>query len=208
MSAPALLCPLLHPPPLRPCQRHPPPAALPLSRSDFAHNVVAAVDAGLVAVFCTDLYVQSRAAKFDVDAGFTDDAGEVRRQYLTSSGFVADLLGCLPLDYLALAAMGGLAHADPGALDALPALKLLHLVRLYRVRNLITYLLFNLNVSLLWVTVIRNLLIVALVVHWAACAFFWEARHVAFDPEILVGVDAAKMALLGAADQYTTSLYW
>jgi len=38
----------------------------------------------------------------------------------------------------------------------LPTLKLLYLVRLSHVKNLITYLLNNLNVPLLWVTVLRN----------------------------------------------------
>ena len=48
---------------------------------------------------------------------------------------------------------------DPATLEALPALQLLHLVCLYRVKNLITYLLFNLNVPLLWVTVLRNVVV-------------------------------------------------
>ena len=38
-----------------------------------------------------------------------------------------------------------------------PLVPQLYLVRLYRVRNLFTYLLFNLNVPLLWVTVMRNI---------------------------------------------------
>ena len=173
---------------------------------DFTTNALAALDLALVAVFCADVFVQSRVATFDADSGFTDDAAAVRATYLGSSGFLADLAGCLPLDYLALAAMGGVAHADPGALSLLPLLKLLHLVRLYRVRNLITYLLFNLNVPLLWVTVFRNLAIVMLITHWVACGFFWEAREVGFDPEILPGVDAALMAGLGAGDQYITSV--
>ena len=48
--------------------------------------------------------------------------------------------------------------------------------------------------------------IVMLITHWVACTFWWEARHVAYDPDVLVGVDAAFMAGLGALEQYCVSL--
>lgn len=50
--------------------------------------------------------------------------------------------------------------------------------------------------------------IVFLITHWVACAFWWEARHVSFDPDVLIGVDSAFMAALGNFDQYMVSLYW
>jgi len=55
---------------------------------------------------------------------------------------------------------------------------------------------------------VRCLQIVFLITHWAACAFWYEARHVAFDPDVLIGVNAAFMAGLGVSDQYLVSLYW
>ena len=48
--------------------------------------------------------------------------------------------------------------------------------------------------------------IVMLITHCVACTFWWEARHVAYDPDVLVGVDAAFMAGLGALEQYCVSL--
>lgn len=136
-----------------------PPSALPPVHSDFAHNLLACLDIGMVAVFAADMLVQSRVARFDASGAFMDDAATVQQQYLGSTSFAADLLGCIPLDYIALGALGGIGHIDAATLAMLPVLKLVHLVRLYRVRNLITYLLFNLNVPLLWVTVIRNLMV-------------------------------------------------
>ena len=173
---------------------------------DFATNILATFDLTLVLVFTADMFVRSRVATFDTESGLTDDPAEIRKAYISSPDFIYDLIGCMPLDYFALAAMGGLAHIDPAALDFLPALKLLHLVRLYRVNNLVTYFLFNLNVPLLWVTVFRNLAIVLLITHWVACGFLFEARECGFDPEILLGVNAEMMASLNPMDQYKTAL--
>ena len=49
--------------------------------------------------------------------------------------------------------------ADPATFELLPTLKLLYLTRLYHVKNLISILLYNLNVPLLWVTVLRNVVV-------------------------------------------------
>lgn len=173
---------------------------------DFANNALVGMDLSLVVIFAADMFVRSRVATFDAETGITDDPEEIRKQYISSPDFVYDLLGCLPLDYMALAALGGVAHIDPAALGMLPALKLLHLVRLYRVNNLVTYFLFNLNVPLLWVTVFRNLAIVLVMTHWVACGFLWEARECGFDPEILLGVNPELMATLNPRDQYETAL--
>ncbi|GAX74508.1 hypothetical protein CEUSTIGMA_g1957.t1 [Chlamydomonas eustigma] len=50
--------------------------------------------------------------------------------------------------------------------------------------------------------------IVMLITHWVACTFWWEARAVSFDPDILVGVNAAFMGSQASFEQYVVSLYW
>ncbi len=74
--------------------------------------------------------------------------------------------------------------------------------------NFVEYLLFNLSVPLLWFTVLRNVSIVVTITHWLACVFWWEAREVAFDAEVLSGVAAAFMSTLQPFEQYLMSLYW
>lgn len=61
-------------------------------------------------------------------------------------------------------------------------------VRLYRVRWFFRYLEYDLTVSLLTVTVARNLVIVLYLTHWVACGFNFLARSEGYDPDLLVGL--------------------
>ncbi|KAI7843594.1 hypothetical protein COHA_002836 [Chlorella ohadii] len=132
-----------------------------------------------------------------------------------------DLLGFLPADWLALGALaacstlsggapciGSTAGWEGGALEWLPLLRLLHLARLYRLRQLFSYLEYNLNVSLLQVTIARNLAIVLLATHLTACGFFLAGWHSGFSSEAMHGADSVFLAGLAPSDQYLYSLYW
>ncbi|KAF6256108.1 hypothetical protein COO60DRAFT_1702472 [Scenedesmus sp. NREL 46B-D3] len=89
---------------------------------------------------------------------------------------------------------------------ALACLKGFHLVRLYRVRWFFRYLEYDLTVSLLTVTVARNLVIVLYLTHWVACGFDFLAVSGGYDPDMLVGLNPALFASISKPEQYI--LYW
>lgn len=81
-------------------------------------------------------------------------------------------------------------------------------VRLYRVRWFFRYLEYDLTVSLLTVTVARNLVIVLYLTHWVACGFNLLARSGGYDPDLLVGLNPDLFASISLPEQYVYSLYW
>jgi hypothetical protein len=81
-------------------------------------------------------------------------------------------------------------------------------VRLYRVRWFFRYLEYDLTVSLLTVTVARNLVIVLYLTHWVACGFNFLARSGGYDPDLLVGLNPELFASISLPEQYVYSLYW
>uniref|UniRef100_A0A383VAB8 Cyclic nucleotide-binding domain-containing protein n=1 Tax=Tetradesmus obliquus TaxID=3088 RepID=A0A383VAB8_TETOB len=121
------------------------------------------------------------------------------------------------------AAAGGVSSAALGAagsgavvaitsansvVPAIACLKGLHLVRLYRVRWFFRYLEYDLTVSLLTVTVARNLVIVLYLTHWVACGFNFLAVSGGYDPDMLVGLNPELFASISKPEQYMYSLYW
>jgi hypothetical protein len=128
----------------------------PATIYDPAHNPAALLDAALVVLFCADIAV-SRAAAIDADellveydgadhhaapsgalagqpgSGVEDPLAQMRRA--RASRLVLDVLSGVPFDlitYTGLVAVGRVQPAEAAAMAA--PLKLLHLVRLYRVR--------------------------------------------------------------------------
>ena len=62
-------------------------------------------------------------------------------------------------------------------------------VRLYRLPWLFRYLEYDLTIRQLWLTLIRNLLLVVFMTHWVACGFEFLARQWGFPNDLLVGVN-------------------
>lgn len=75
-------------------------------------------------------------------------------------------------------------------------------VRLYRVRWFFRYLEYDLTVSLLTVTVARNLVIVLYLTHWVACGFNFLAVSGGYDPDMLVGLNPELFASISKPEQY------
>jgi hypothetical protein len=75
-------------------------------------------------------------------------------------------------------------------------------VRLYRVRWFFRYLEYDLTVSLLTVTVARNLVIVLYLTHWVACGFNFLAVSGGYDPDMLVGLNPDLFASISKPEQY------
>ena len=87
-----------------------------------------AADVAMVVLFAIDTAINFRVAYYSGER-LVEDGRAVARHYL-GTAFAVDLAGCLPLDWMALAAVGGLdGGADPGTLALIPLIKLVHLVR-------------------------------------------------------------------------------
>ncbi|KIY97752.1 Potassium channel AKT1 [Monoraphidium neglectum] len=126
-----------------------------------------------------------------------------------ASRLALDVVSGVPFDLIAYVGLVTLGRMEPGEAAAVAGpLKLLHLARLYRVRWFFRYLEYDQNMSLLGVTVARNLMIVAYLAHWVACGFEGYARGAGFDPNVLVGTNPALFASVTGADRYVYSLYW
>jgi hypothetical protein len=125
--------------------------------------------------------------------------------HLHMQGGAAHLRGPLVL------AVHRACHTICGALQ-MPSFDMLLLllvqVRLYRVRWFFRYLEYDLTVSLLTVTVARNLVIVLYLTHWVACGFNFLARSGGYDPDMLVGLNPELFASITLPEQYVYSLYW
>jgi ankyrin repeat protein/CRP-like cAMP-binding protein len=115
----------------------------------------------------------------------------------------------------------GIGYAAPGTQASLTAsyvslLGLLQLGRMYRVALLFRHMTYNMAVSLLVTTLVRNLTLTFYLLHWAACAFYFIARQqtataiVRGLPEPLTWWTNKNelITTVGTPQQYAISFYW
>jgi ankyrin repeat protein len=115
----------------------------------------------------------------------------------------------------------GIGHAPQGTQSSLTAsyvslLGLLQLGRMYRVALLFRHMTYNMAVSLLITTLVRNLTLSFYLLHWAACAFYFIARQQT--ATALVEGQAEPLTwwtnknelitTVGIPQQYALSFYW
>lgn len=159
----------------------------------------------LMGIFLVDLFLKpiQEKAKDPKGPRMVDWTGACRREL--------DVLGVLPLDLLVLMGLNFTGASPDHIAAVLPyisALRLTQMVRLYRVPWLFRYLEYDLTVDLLWVTVVRNLLLIAFMTHWVACGFEFLARQGGFPNDLLVGTNPELFRSLSFDKQYLYSLYW
>eukprot|EP00884_Botryococcus_braunii_P006369 jgi/Botrbrau1/15733/Bobra.4_1s0102.1 len=164
------------------------------------------VEAGLLVLFLLDMWISYRLA-YEKDEALMFNLQDVHTNYIKNRSWI-DLLGLVPLDLVYVTAMGGPAEFTDQSLHLICLLRLLHLVRLYRVKLAFSYLEYNSPVNIVWLTIIRNSLIVAFVVHWAACGFYYVEGLFGFKEEVMVGADGTFFNSLNLVDQYLYSVYW
>jgi hypothetical protein len=97
--------------------------------------------------------------------------------------FMIDLLSVLPLDEIALA-IAGLNGPDytsnPTLAYYLSLLRLVALLRCYRLLDFFSFLTYSLAYPLLFVTLLRNVLMAFYVANFEACLFYYLARQSGF----------------------------
>lgn len=79
--------------------------------------------------------------------------------------------------------------------------------RLYRVRRLFRHLEFNLAVSFIFTTLLRNFTIAFYLVNWAGCIFWYIARQEGFGADSWVGRYAQQMDMAGNKSTFERYIY-
>jgi Ion transport protein len=143
-------------------------------------------------------------------------------QTYASRMFWVDLIGVLPFDDFALALFirhkqntGDESYDDLQTVQLLSSLlRLLHLVRLHRLKPLSDVIQYNPRISLIWFTLLRNLAVFWFTTHFSACAMYFLARLHNFNDDTWLGPlmldsenDWSKDAYSGY-DRYVIALYW
>eukprot|EP00985_Skeletonema_marinoi_P031249 scaffold37261_cov80-Skeletonema_marinoi.AAC.1 len=119
--------------------------------------------------------------------------------------FWVDLIGVFPFYYVALAISGQMGESN-ALTQNLALLRLFTLVRLHRVPRFFSIMKYSSKISLISLTLIRDLSAVLTWTHIWACIMFFIARELAFDPDnTWLGGDIANLT---GFEQYVTSLYW
>ncbi|KAK1745940.1 ion transport protein [Skeletonema marinoi] len=119
--------------------------------------------------------------------------------------FWVDLMGVFPFYYVATAISGQMGESNT-LTQTLALLRLFTLVRLHRVPRFFSIMKYSSKISLMSLTLIRDLSAVLTWTHIWACIMFFIARELAFDPDnTWLGSDIANLT---GFEQYVTSLYW
>ncbi|KAG2493568.1 hypothetical protein HYH03_008087 [Edaphochlamys debaryana] len=160
------------------------------------------------AIFFVDFVLRFFVAYVDPDTGMlVTKRPRIARHYATSRLFWADLLGWLPLDWLS-ADVAAAAGAGEQTLVGLAWLKLIHLVRMYRLFDLFADLDYRMVLSQGLLMILRNYTYVIYITHWAACVLYHIAHAEGFSPTSWVGRNAASFAGRPTGQAYLQALYF
>lgn len=153
-------------------------------------------------VFTVDIILTFNLACYKEN--FIFERGQIVKEYLNFM-FWVDLVGVIPFQKIALFCGRSLGSSNETDL-MLSVLRLLHFVRLYRIKKLSDDLRYNARVSLLTFTLVRNFAAVVIMCHCQACSMYFLARLSDFSDDTWLGpiVHDSETGF----ERYITSLYW
>eukprot|EP00562_Extubocellulus_spinifer_P022639 CAMPEP_0178627300 /NCGR_PEP_ID=MMETSP0698-20121128/8842_1 /TAXON_ID=265572 /ORGANISM="Extubocellulus spinifer, Strain CCMP396" /LENGTH=811 /DNA_ID=CAMNT_0020266529 /DNA_START=46 /DNA_END=2481 /DNA_ORIENTATION=+ len=158
----------------------------------------------LLGVFLLDSGVTFNLAYYDQNDDVVCNRVAIAKRYLRKM-FWVDLVGIFPFYYIALSAAGAFGQ-DTNLTQYLGLLRLFKLVRVYRVKQLLDMTNSNTAISLMTLTLLRNLAVAIIWTHTAACVMFFIARQYDFDEDnTWLG---SKVYDLNGFERYCTALYW
>ncbi len=167
-------------------------------------DALSIIEYTLASIFFIDLLTNFFMAYYDENDKLIIDKKEIAIHYLKGL-FWLDLAGVLPCYYFALEISGELGN-DSVLASYLSILRLIKLVRLYRLKELFDIVQYNPHVSLMMLTLVRNLGFATVWSHFAACIFYFIAKKNKFDSETTwIGESIQE---LNGVERYVTSLYW
>ena len=157
----------------------------------------------LLTIFIVDIFIQLNTAYYDHDDRVITDRRSIAYHYVRCGTFKIDFLGVFPFYLVALACAGSVGEDSKTAL-VLSLFRLTRLVRLYRVKQLFDILSYSSKISLLSLTLIRNLGFAVSWSHFAACTMYYISRLYS-DPENTWIGDTTGQSTI---QKYLTSMYW
>lgn len=155
-------------------------------------------------IFALDIIVNFNLAYYDDSGNIVFARRSIAMKY-TKGMFWVDLVGVFPFYLVSLAIAGQIGESN-ALTQNLALLRLFTLVRLHRVPKFFSIMKYKSKISLISLTLMRDLSAVMTWTHMWACIMFFIARELAFDPESTwLGSDISSMT---GFEQYVTSLYW
>jgi Ion transport protein len=157
----------------------------------------------LSAIFFLDIFVNFHLAFEEHDA-IVHNRHAIAKRYWRGK-FTLDVISVFPFYALALAIAGDIGR-DTTTAQYLALLRLLTLARLHRVASTFADLQYNMGLSLMWLTLLRNCLVAFLWAHFFACAMYFVSRQYDFNADTTwIG---GSIDGLSPHEKYILALYW
>ncbi|GLI61751.1 hypothetical protein VaNZ11_004203 [Volvox africanus] len=172
------------------------------------YDWVAIVEYVSSAVFFSDFLLKFNIVYIDPDSGaLVGSHRKIAWRYLNSWQFYMDFIGWFPLDWITIdtAAARG---ASTRTLVWLAWIKMLTLVRMYRVFELFAGLDYRMVLGQGALMLTRNYTYVFYITHWAACVLYHIAAHQTFSAASWVGRNADRFMGRPVYEKYLLSLYF
>ena len=157
----------------------------------------------LLSIFLVDIVIQLNTAYYDHNDHVITDRRFIAYHYVRCGTFKIDFLGVFPFYLIALACSGSVGDESKTAL-VLSLFRLTRLVRLYRVKQLFDILSYSSKISLLSLTLIRNIGFAISWSHFAACTMYYISRLYTDPENTWIGDTSGQTTI----QKYLTSMYW
>lgn len=155
-------------------------------------------------IFALDIIINFNLAYYDESGNIVFARRSIAMNY-TKRMFWVDLVGVFPFYLVSLAIAGQMGESNE-LTQKLALLRLSTMVRLHRVPRFFSIMKYNSKISLMSLTLMRDLSAVMTWSHIWACIMFFIARELAFDPDnTWLGSDISSMT---GFERYVTALYW
>jgi hypothetical protein len=168
------------------------------------HTPISTILHLLSVIFLVDILINFHLAYEEHDA-VVHDRRRIAYRYYYHGKFVIDFLSVLPFYPVAIALSGNVGQ-DTTVAQYLGLLRLLALLRLHRVVSMFADLQYNMGLSLMWLTLLRNFMVAFLWSHFFACAMYFTSRQYDFDADT-TWIGGSKDGL-SPVELYILAMYW
>jgi len=159
----------------------------------------------LLAIFGLDILVNFNLAYYNCAGQIVFSRQKIARNYVRNGMFWIDLIGVFPFYIVALEITGQMGQSNE-LTHKLAFLRLIKVVRLHRVPAFFSILKYSSKISLMTLTLVRDLSAVLVWTHIWSCVMFYIARESAFDEDnSWLGSQVEGMSPF---ERYVTSFYW
>ena len=175
------------------------------SQGGLVNTNEARLEYTLLAIFGLDIIVNFNLAYYDSGGQIVFSRQKIALNYVRNGMFWIDLIGVFPFYIVALEITGQMGQSNE-LTQKLAFLRLIKVVRLHRVPAFFSILKYSSKISLMTLTLVRDLSAVLVWTHIWSCVMFYIARESAFDEDnSWLGSQVEGMSPF---ERYVTSFYW